>query len=287
PHVLFRSSAIDGNYGRLALAPLDDPAGPRAVTGLQCERVSVAAGRGVCLAADRGFLTTYRAVTFGPDFRPVHELRLAGSPSRVRVSPDGGLAAVTVFVTGHSYAAEGFSTATTLLDLRTGAELGNLEEFAVSRDGQRFWSQDFNFWGVTFTGDGHRFYATLATGGQTHLVEGDVAARSARVLRDNVECPSLSPDGTRLVFKKRVGPDGPVTWRLHLLELDTMRETPLAETRNVDDQAEWLDDGQVLYALPRDPRTPTAATDTWAVAVEGRAAPRLFLAHGDSPAVVR
>jgi hypothetical protein len=64
-----------------------------------------------------------------------------------------------------------------------------------------------NFWGITFARDSDRFYATMATGGRvaeiganggTHLIEGSVAARTAKVIHDNVECPSLSPDGTRI-----------------------------------------------------------------------------------------
>ena len=40
---------------------------------------------------------------------------------------------------------------------------------------------DVNFWGVTFARDSDRFYATLATGGKTYLIEGSVArAHGAR-----------------------------------------------------------------------------------------------------------
>jgi hypothetical protein len=56
-----------------------------------------------------------------------------------------------------------------------------------------------------------------------------------------------------------------------------MRETPLAETRSVDDQAEWLDDDHVLYAI---------VADTWKVRADGRGRPTLFLRDGRSPAVV-
>ena len=50
------------------------------------------------------------------------------------------------------------------------------------------------------------------------------SVKEARVLRENVECPSLSPDNTRIVFKKRMtdGPGG-VTWRLHVLDLATQK----------------------------------------------------------------
>src|SRR4051812_43445825 len=120
-----------------------------------------------------------------------------------------------------------------------------MEDFAVWRDGTRFQSADFNFWGVTFARDSDRFYATLGSGRKTYLIEGDVPTRQARVLRENVECPSLSPDNTRIAFKKQVGSGGRSQWRLYVLDLATMSEIPLAEVSDVDDQVEWLDDGQV------------------------------------------
>jgi hypothetical protein len=134
--------------------------------------------------------------------------------------------------------------------------------------------------------DGRRFYATLASRGGTYLIEGDISARRATVLRENVECPSLSPDGTRLVFKKRVDGGGPVAWRLHLLDLAAGVETPLAETRNVDNQVEWLDAEHILYGLPDETSRPSASTDTWVLGVDG-GGPRLLVAGAWSPAVVR
>ena len=47
------------------------------------------------------------------------------------------------------------------------------------------------------------------------------------MVRDNVECPSLSPDGTRLVFKKRTDPESPREWRLAVLDLASMQESPV------------------------------------------------------------
>jgi hypothetical protein len=106
------------------------------------------------------------------------------------------------------------------------------------------------------------------------------------VRRGDIECPALSPDDTRVAFKKRQsGTWGPVTWRLAVLQLATEREWFLNETRNVDDQAEWLDDATVLYTLP-DHTSRSAAMHTWAVPADGGGEPRLFAAHAYSPVVI-
>jgi hypothetical protein len=283
PGLLFASSAFDQSNGYLALEAMDGAAPQRYRADLRCERVHFVAGSGICLAAERGAITRYTAHTFGPDFRVRHSMDLPGAPSRTRVSPDGRRGAITVFVSGDSYNAKGFSTRTTLIDVATGTRIADLEEFSVSRDGAAFKAVDFNFWGVTFARDSNRFYATLRTGGTNYLVEGDVNGRSARVLRAGVECPSISPDNTRLVYK---APGTTSLWRLHVLDLATLRDEPLAETRNVDDQAEWLDNDRVAYMLPAAPES-GGGTDVWTVAVDGEASPRLLVANAHSPTVLR
>ena len=110
-------------------------------------------------------------------------------------------------------------------------------------------AKDFNLWGVTFTPDSKSFYCTLSTNRQHFLVRGDIAQRTATVVHENVECPSLSPDGKRIAYKKRLPVPGRVEWQLHVLDLASSREIPLAEKRSADDQIEWLDDDNVLYAL--------------------------------------
>lgn len=284
--LMFQNAVPGESWGRVGLVPLGGTERPRTIAPLACMRVAFAADRGLCLAedggsftTDEGLFSTHAAYIFGPDFQVTHQIPLSGFPSRARVSPDGRYAATTVFVTGHSYADGGFSTETTLIDLASGDRLATLEQFTVLREGSRFESIDFNFWGVTFTSDSNRFYATLGTRGQTYLVEGDVAARQIRVVRENVECPSLSPDGTRIAFKKRVGGDfGTVTWRFHVLDLETMTETPLAETRSIDDQIEWLDDGRVLYG---------DGTDVWMAQADGSGEPSRYISKATSPVVVR
>lgn len=274
PFVAFRSSVIDSGYGLLSTVPLDSPAGPRSPTGLSCERLYFAGDSGVCLTANRDVITTYQAYLFDGSLQPRHSLSLQGIPSRTRVSPDGRYAAVTVFVSGHSYAPGTFSTRTEIYRTADGSLEGELEQFTIERDGEVFRDIDFNFWGVTFAEDGRRFYATLATAGKNYLVEGDLVAKRARVIHDGVECPSLSPDGTRVAFK-RLTPGG---WRIYVLDLRTGVESPVSETRSVDDQVEWLDDGRLLYGLDE---------DILVVPADGSGAPELFIADASSPAVVR
>jgi hypothetical protein len=279
PVVVYLDRGEQQSGGQVAVAPLAGRTPGRAALGPQrCDRVYFAAGSGLCLARGGGFAAGYRARVFGPDLRVRHEIPVAGVPSRARVSPDGRYGSVTLFVTGHSYAAAGeFSTETTLIDLRRGEKVGQLEEFTVTKDGRQVTAADVNFWGVTFARDGDRFYATMATGGRTYLVEGSVSALTGRVVHENVECPSLSPDGTRIAYKRRTGSDER-PWRLTALDLSTMRETPLAETRSVDDQVEWLDESNILYG---------ADGDVWTVPADGSGGPRRFVAGADSPAVVR
>jgi hypothetical protein len=288
PRLMFRDTALGDSYGKLALAPLAAPDGPHFVSSLDCERVYYASGRGICLTADRGILTTYHAVLFDADLQPSRTLDLSGIPSRARISPDGRFAGMTVFVSGHGYDGGGFSTRTTIVDATTGELLLDLEDLTVRRDGAVVKSADFNFWGVTFAQGSNRFYATLGTAGRTYLIEGDLAGREARVIYEGLECPSLSPDDTRVAFKKQIGTDGRSRWQLRILDLATLTETPLtAETRNVDDQAEWLDDQHVLYGLPDDVGTATASTSVWMLNADGSGVPRRLAAQAMSPAVIR
>jgi hypothetical protein len=282
PAVMFQHVARDLKYGvvtdekyaHIGLMALANP-DKRRYSNLVCERVYFGGSRGLCLMLEQHPLRSkYVAKLFGPDFRVRHQLPLTGPPSRARVSSDGRYGATTVFVFGHSYRDNAFSTQTTLIDMTSGKLVtDNLEKFVVLRAGKRIKAPDFNFWGVTFARDSNRFYATLMTRGKTYLVQGNVNARQMRVLHENVECPSLSPDNTRIAFKKRLGG----VWRLTVLDLRTMRETPLSETRSIDDQVEWLDNEHILYAF----------YGLWSVRTDGSGKPQEFLADGRSPAVIR
>jgi hypothetical protein len=182
PHVAFRNTELGSNFGKVELVPLSAPSGPRYVTPLQCDRVAMARGVGVCLTTDQGVVTTYRGEIFDAQFRVVHEFPLPGIPSRVRLSPDGKYAAMTLFVYGDSYAAQNFSTRTQFVDTSSGAVLGDLEGFDVTHDGQTVTAISRNYWGVTFAADSNTFYATLAVGAEIHLIQGNLRQRQAHTI---------------------------------------------------------------------------------------------------------
>ncbi|MCO1598905.1 hypothetical protein M8C17_27510 [Micromonospora sp. RHAY321] len=254
-----------------------DPTGPRSVSGLECLRVYAAAGTGVCLKPDTPW--TYQVVVLDAALHPTRTLSVPGLPNRARVSASGRMVSWTTFVGGDSYTSGGFSTRTGIIDTVTGATVTSLEEFTIKRDGRAYRNPDVNYWGVTFTADDNVFYATMSTGGKRYLVRGDVASRAVETVKENVECPSLSPDGTRIAFKEAIGADPAKGWRLSVLDLATMRVTATAETTSVDDQAAWLDNGTLAYTLRQSDGRP----DVWAVAADGSGAPRLVLPGAESP----
>ncbi|MBP0450076.1 TolB-like translocation protein [Kitasatospora sp. RG8] len=263
--LVFRNMAWGPHRDELATVPAGHPDGPRTSSGVQCLRFHTAGGTGICLQAEHGALQdTYRAVVLDDHLKELHSFPAAGIPTRSRVSPSGHLAAWTVFVSGDSYAGTDFSTRTSIVDVRDWNLRENLEAFDLIKDGKSYRAPDVNIWGVTFADD-NAFYATAATGGQTYLVRGDLAARTLTTLHQNVECPSLSPDGTRIAYKKRVpGASADAPWRLYVLDLATMTETATAEQRNIDDQAVWSDASTLLYALPGD-----FGADLWTVPADG------------------
>jgi hypothetical protein len=286
PHMVFRSTTYGPAYGKVSLVELDDPKGARVVTDLTCDRVYMASQTGICLKINQGIVNTYEGEIFDNDFVVKHRFGLPGLPSRARISPDGNLAAMTVFVHGDSYAGANFSTRTLFVDTRTGAQLGNLEQFHVFDGGNEVTAINRNYWGVTFDLDSNHFYATLQVGDAIHLIKGDVTSRTAQVIHDGVECPSLSPDGTRIAYKKRVGGQlSAVHWRLHVLDLETNADVEMAETRSVDDQVEWLDNDHVLYGLPVS-NSGTIETDTWSVNADGSGKPARVTPRAWSPAVI-
>jgi hypothetical protein len=279
PRIAFVSTAA-GSKGRLATVAAAAPAGPRLVSPVSCNRVYAAAGVGICLRQD-GALATYQMAALDQALHVTQTLPLVGLPNRARVSPDGRMLAWTVFVTGDSYNGGVFSTRAGIEDTFTG-DIIDMEDFAVTLNGRPYRAVDENFWGVTFARDSNTFYATMSTRGRPYLVRGDIALRTVTAVRPGVECPSLSPDGTRIAFKQAIGGNPKNGWHLAVLDLVTGGVTVLAETRSVDDQAAWLSDAEIGYGLPHG----TGGSDVWAVPADGSGRPRLLIPDAMSPAAL-
>ncbi|WP_214105511.1 TolB family protein [Acrocarpospora catenulata] len=265
--------------GLLSTVARADPGGPREVTGVRCDRAYRAGGTVACLTPV-GALTATGLVVMDERLAARRTVPLTGFPNRLRVSASGRMVAWTLFIDGHSYAAAGFSTRTGILDTRTGRLVHSLEEFAITLDGRAYRNADVNFWGVTFAADDNRFYATLSTGGRRHLVAGDFRAGKVWTLRAGVECPSLSPDGTRIAYKAAVNGDPGQGWRLAVLDLAAGTTVPLAGTASVDDQPDWLDDRTVVYTV----QTGDGTNNVWSVPADGTGGPRLLVPGASSPA---
>ncbi|WP_027343670.1 TolB family protein [Hamadaea tsunoensis] len=284
PHLVFRNTALGDGYGQVAVTPLTNADGPRAVTPATCDRVYAQRGAAICLFATRGLVTSYKGQMLGADFQPTADLSLSGLPSRARISRDGTLTSTTTFVFGDSYANPGQFSTRTLISRSSGQVVADAEQYELLVDGRKITATDRNVWGVTFVDD-DAFYATAASGGKTWLVKGSIADRRLVSVRGDVECPSLSPDGTKIAFKKHGDlPAG--HWRLAVYDLASGKETVLAEERSVDDQVEWLDDKTVLYGLSRD-TAGTATSDIWQVPADGSGSPSVLVHDAWSPAVIR
>ena len=236
PRIVFRNTAPGESYGVLTMVSLDDPAGPRTVTGTPCERVYATSENLICLSSDRGFITTYGAHILDNSLRQTQTLPFVGVPSRARLSADGSYAATTSFTSSDSYGSVAFSTRTVITAVG-GNALGSLENFTLIHDGERIKPVDRNYWGLTFAADDDTFYATVEWSHHTWLVRGSIAQRKVATLHEDAECPSLSPDAKHIVYKQR-GELPLGKWRLVDYDIATGKVTPLAETRSVDDQAE-------------------------------------------------
>jgi hypothetical protein len=274
--LVFVSMIPDRSAGSLAVAPLSEPAGTRALSDLRCERVAYAGGRGICLNRVGGEDAETEVEVFDSKFDVQRELELEGLPSRARVSPDGRYGAITMFVPGEEDTDEGFSTETKILDLASGEEAVDLEKLRVTKDGKPFSTHDLHFSSVTFAPDSDHFYASLGAGTTGYLLKGSLRARTADVIADRADSPSLSPNGKRVAFRRVFGAEG--NWRLFVLDLGTMKARRLPGNEPIDDQAEWLDDARLVYATDN---------RVWVVRADGSGKPEQFLPYAFSPVVSR
>lgn len=282
--IVFRNTALGADYGFVAAVPLTDPRGARVVTDVACDRVYATNKYEMCLRANRGVVTTFTADLLDSNGALVKSWPLPGMPSRTRISADSTLVSFSAFITGESYATMEFAIATHIAEV-DGPDSGTLEDFALTVGDKPVTAADRNVWGVTFTSDPNVFYATAASGGRTWLVRGDRAARTLVAVRDGAECPSVSPDGTHIAYKKIVSTTPTTTWTVAVLDLATNQEVVIPEPSNVDDQVEWLNNSTVIYGLLR--ADDSGASDVWSAPSDGSGAPSLLIEHAWSPAVIR
>lgn len=280
--IVFRNTASGAGYGMVGAVSLEDPQGPRGLGTVPCDRVDAADGLVSCMRTQRGIPTTFDTKVLNAGGEEIATWPLPGVPSRTRVSDDG-LVATTAFVTGHSYAGDSFSTETAVRS-PDGRDYGNLEDFTMLVDGAKLAAIDRNVWGVSFAG-GNDFYVTVASGGKTWLMRGSFSARTLTSVKENAECPSVSPDGQRIAYKKRRNEAGVVHWDIAVMTLSTKRETVIPLPSSLDDQLEWLDNGHLLYGVPR----PGAVgdSDVFSIGATAHARPKLLIEHAWSPSVER
>lgn len=236
---------IDENDGEQTVRVLS-PNGTRSATNQHCLRFYQAANTMVCLRLSEPG-PDYEATVFDTNGTQLKTFYLLGIPSRARVSASGRIVSWTDFTNGDSYGIPGgFSTRTGYYDRRTGQSVEDMETFTVFIDGEQESRANFNFWGMTVASDDRHFYATLGSGTDTWLVHGDMVTHTVSTVHTSAECPSLAPDQHHVAYKKR---DGQGVWQLVVLDLDTNKETLIPGTLGIDDQAAWLDDHTLAYAL--------------------------------------
>lgn len=265
---------------KLATISATDPTAPRQAHAADCVRSYAAGDTTVCLRPKDAW--THTLVTMNGNLSDLKEYKLPGVPSRARVSASGRMISWTTFVGGDSYTSSGMSTRTGVIDTSNGAYLPSIEHFRVTREGKPYRAADVNYWGVSFAQDDNTFYATLATDGERYLVRGDFAAKSVETLAPNVECPSISPDGTRLAFKEAIDNDPLKGWRISVFDLATKKVTHLSETRSIDDQPAWLDDDTVAYTW----RATDGVPSIWSVRADSTGKPKKIADNAESPAPI-
>ena len=280
PFVIFRTLAPPDRYGRLAMVPVSTPNASRVFSQLECARVHYAGGAGVCLVEEPdGNQVAHAAYLFDRSFTRGTRLLLSGVPTRVRVSPNGQRAAITVY--GEEHMPDGqerLATDSILVDLPSGRALAKLREFALDLTGKLPTNAPLDYSSVAFEANADNFYATLNSASLWFVVAGTVSSRRLTIVAEGFASEAISPDGGRLAVKQRVGERG--FWHAMIFDLTTKNAKPLDHARSVDDQIEWLDRDHITYHDATD-----QGTGIWVLAIDGRSGPRLLIPDAYSPAV--
>lgn len=278
--IAFVNRTPGDDYGKAGLMTFD---GERIITELKCTRIDLNSTSGLCLNKPENPLGSGHGLLLDTRLLALGKFNVT-DPSRASVSPDGGLVAWTGFTEGHDYGEVGeFSTLTQIINIERGLAVDLEQDFQVVIDGEVDRSLDHNFWGVTFLNN-DVFYATLATGDSTYIVEGSTSRGVVEAKFDNATCPEISPNGATIVAKEQRGDH----FQLVAIDVATGTRRDLGETRSVDDQVEWLDNDSILYAVVNEDEGTEAqpAYDVYVLNTAPGASPRLLIPFADSPAAV-
>lgn len=275
------------DYGRLTIVK---PDGSRVLLDRRCDRVHVGGGVGVCAAPLGGALGGWETLLFDASTpgMPILSDHSSPLPSRARVSADGSIVSTTSFVSGRSYEDIGGDTSTIVVFVEVANNrLTGMTQYQSSAQLQ-FADSSAQYWGASFADPaGETFYATAHYGTGPVVVHGRVAEQTVSEPLLDGSCPSVSPDGTRLVYKA-MRPGG--GFDLTVYDIESGESRQLNETRSVDDQVEWLDDNTILYALHPEGESDELVDpsfDIWKLSLDEDAVPELIIPAASSPAVVR
>ena len=281
PHLVYRSTALGPDYGKVAMSTLSDPGGASAVTEDACDRVDQRQWHHLCLRPNRAWCWPARSP---PGTAPVASAYPVSCPAypagpgchpTARSPPPRPSSRVTPTSVPASRRAP---TCMTWLP----APRCTSRTSPSATEGRRITPVDRNYWGVTFLDD-DTFYLTVAFDGRPWLARGSLSTHTVTTVHADAECPSLSPDGRRVAYKK-LQPSG--GWRIAVLDLAGGPERLLTETHSVDDQVQWLDDDTVLYGLPLTGER-GGESDLWELPADGAGPPRLLVPQAWSASVVR
>ncbi|GAA1497361.1 hypothetical protein [Paeniglutamicibacter kerguelensis] len=102
---------------------------------------------------------------------------------------------------------------------------------------------------------------------------------------ENAECPSVSPNGKLIAYKKRRADSQPAHWDIAVLDIAKGTEQIYPLESGFDDQLEWLDSSTLLFGQPRTDNPGDA--NIVSLKLETGASPQLFIEHAWSPSIQR